>query len=501
MEASVIPFGPGGLSFLGLYFLILVAIGWYGSKARESHSLKDFYLGGKGIGWWVLLLTLFATQYSGNTMFGFSGKAYRVGFSWITSVHFMTAIIVGYLIYAPRLHPLGKTHGFITPTDYLNHRFHHLGINLIAPCVMILALGNFLLAQLMAMGRALQGLTTLPDNQAYIIGVILLAIIMLIYETLGGFRAVAWTDVIQGVILIFGFGALVYLIWAHYGGLTAATQTLLESSENSTREKVLPPNSLGTVRWFSYLVLFGLGASLYPQAIQRIYAARDSRSLRTSLAAMAFLPIATAWVAVMIGITGAAHHPNLSDIQSDQILTIICRDIQQSSLFGYSLVVVLFAAILGALMSTADSCMLTLSSIVTKDFYLRYLNPQASEPTLTTLGKILSWLVVGALSGLAIYMNALPTKPTLVKLLDLKFDMLVQLAPAFMLGLHWQRLSGHAVFIGIIAGLVITFGLYLTGWGGSTGIHYGLFGLAGNLMCALSLSCLTVRDKESSLDV
>ena len=70
-----------------------------------------------------------------------------------------------------------------------------------------------------------------------------------------------------------------------------------------------------------------------------------------------------------------------------------------------------------------------------KDFYLRYLNPQASEPTLTTLGKILSWLVVGALSGLAIYMNALPTKPTLVKLLDLKFDMLVQLAPAFMLGL------------------------------------------------------------------
>ena len=122
------------------------------------------------------------------------------------------------------------------------------------------------------------------------------------------------------------------------------------------------------MRWFSYLVLFGLGASLYPQAIQRIYAARDSRSLRTSLAAMAFLPIATAWVAVMIGITGAAHHPNLSDIQSDQILTIICRDIQQSSLFGYSLVVVLFAAILGALMSTADSCMLTLSSIVTKDF-------------------------------------------------------------------------------------------------------------------------------------
>ena len=136
--------------------------------------------------------------------------------------------------------------------------------------------------------------------------------------------------------------------------------------------------------------------------------------------------------------------------------------------------------------------------------YQRFLfalpEPTSFEPTLTTLGKILSWLVVGALSGLAIYMNALPTKPTLVKLLDLKFDMLVQLAPAFMLGLHWQRLSGHAVFIGIIAGLAITLD-FTSLVGGSTGVHYGLFGLAGNLMCALSLSCLTVRDKESSLDV
>ena len=488
MDTQPIPFGSGGLLFLLCYFLGMIAIGWFSQRAREHNTLRDFYLGGSGVGWWVLLLTLFATQYSGNTMFGFSGKAYRVGFSWITSVHFMTAIIVGYLLYAPILHPLSKQHGFITPTDFLHHRFGHTGVNILAPLVMILALGNFLLAQLMAMGRALQGLTTLPPSQAYILGVLLLAAIMLIYETMGGFRAVAWTDVIQGLILMTGFAALLYMIWDKYGGIAEATHALQASVHKGDLAKIRPPETLGVIRWLSYLILFGLGASLYPQAIQRIYAARTHQELRISLAAMAFLPLFTALVVVLVGVTGAAFKPGLSDIQSDQILTLLLRDVQESSLLGASLVVVLFSAILGALMSTADSCLLTISSIVTKDVYLRFISPGASESSLTLLGKWLSWIVVGLLAALAIYLNTLPGKPTLVKLLDLKFDMLVQLAPAFMLSLYWKGLTGRGVFTGILGGLGVTFGLYSTGWGAAYGIHYGLYGLVVNVVIATWIS-------------
>ncbi|NIL98328.1 MAG: hypothetical protein GTO62_14655, partial [Planctomycetales bacterium] len=93
-----------------------------------------------------------------------------------------------------------KRFGFITPTDYLAHRFASPAISIIATLVMVVALSNYLLAQLMAMGRALEGLTRLPPETAYFYGVILLALIMVIYETLGGLRAVAWTDVIQGVL-------------------------------------------------------------------------------------------------------------------------------------------------------------------------------------------------------------------------------------------------------------------------------------------------------------
>jgi len=248
----------------------------------------------------------------------------------------------------------------------------------------------------------------------------------------------------------------------------------------------------------SYVLIFGLGASLYPQAVQRIYAARSSRALRNSLIVMAFLPLTTAWIAVLVGVTGAAEVPGLDGAQSDRILTILCREVQQSSLFGYWLVVVLFAAILGALMSTADSCMLTISSMVTKDLYLRFMQPKASESQLTLLGKWLSWMVVAMLAMLAIYMNSLETKPTLVKLLDLKFDMLVQLAPGFIIGLHWKRLHGTGVFWGILAGLVTTFGLYGNAWIQSTGFHHGLFGLVINLLVAIALSLiLSPNSKES----
>ena len=497
MNDSVMPFGWGGIAFLGCYLAGLLFIGWLGGRAKKDNSLRDFYLGGKGVGMIVLLLTLYATQYSGNTMFGFSGKAYRIGFSWITSVHFMTAIIVGYLLFAPRLHRLSHQHHFITPNDFLNHRYRHRGINIVAPILMILALSNYLLAQLMAMGRALQGLTTMPPQTAYVVGVVLLAVIMLVYETMGGFRAVAWTDVLQGSILIIGFSILIYLVWTQYGGIAETTQKLLESSE-ADRAKVLPPDALGSRRWLSYIMIFGLGASLYPQAVQRIYAARSSRVLRNSLIVMAFLPLTTAWIAVLVGVTGAAHFPGLDATQSDRILTMICREIQQSSTLGYWLVVILFSAILGALMSTADSCMLTISSMTTKDLYLRFVNPKATETQLTFMGKWLSWLVVGVLACFAIYLNSLSTKPTLVKLLDLKFDMLVQLAPGFMLGMHWKRLHGKAVFWGLISGLVVTFGLYGNAWIQSTGFHQGLYGLLVNLGVAIALSLILPPDREES---
>ena len=91
---SKIPLGPAELGFIALYLFSLIGIGYWGRRARKENSLKDFYLAGSGVGFMVLVLTLYATQYSGNTLFAFTGKTFRIGYAWLMSVHFMTSIIV-----------------------------------------------------------------------------------------------------------------------------------------------------------------------------------------------------------------------------------------------------------------------------------------------------------------------------------------------------------------------------------------------------------------------
>ena len=191
-------------TFISIYLSTLIIIGFFGYRARQENTLKDFYLAGNGFGLAVIFLTFYATQYSGNTLFGYSGMTYRIGYAWIMCIHFMTAIIACYLIFAPKLYQRARRFNYITPTDYLQHRFCSNSINIIVTVIMIFVLSNYLLAQLMAMGRAMQGLSSADPSIAYQQGVILLTLIMVIYGTLGGIRAVAWTDVIQGTILIVG---------------------------------------------------------------------------------------------------------------------------------------------------------------------------------------------------------------------------------------------------------------------------------------------------------
>ena len=490
MSDRLVPFNTAELVFIGAYLASLVLIGGLAFLARRENSLRDFYLAGKGIGFVVLLLTLYSTQYSGNTLFGFTGKTYRDGFSWAMSIHFMTAIVVFYLLLAPRLFRLAKAHGYITPTDFLQHRFRSPALSLLASIVMIAAIANFLLAQFMAMGNAIEGLTDYDPRRAYAAGVIVLALIIVIYETLGGFRAVAWTDAIQGSVLLIGFVILLVLVLREFGTLEAATNVIVAEYP----EKAAPPAWLKSREWLSYLLIVGIGGALYPQAIQRIYAAKSATVLRRSLCLMAFLPLTTALITLIVGIMGLAHIPNLE--QTDTLLTVVCRRVQEGSVFGRWLVVILFSAILAAIMSTADSVLLSISSMFTKDIYSRHINPRGSDKHLTFVGKVSSWLLVAGMVVLAIELRG----TTLVKLLDRKFDLLVQLAPAFFLGLHWKHLHTGATFAGMVVGLATVFVLLGFGHERVFGFHPGLVGLVLNLACALTGSLVASRGSATRIN-
>ena len=142
---------------------------------------------------------------------------------------------------------------------------------------------------------------------------------------------------------------------------------------------------------------------------------------------------------------------------------------------------------MAALMSTADSAMLSISSMFTKDIYAVHLRPGAPEAGLTRIGKRCSWIVLSLLTVLAILLK---DQTSLITLLDRKFDVLVQLVPAFMLGIHWSGLKAGPTLAGLVTGLVVAlslaFGPFDFVVGGKVwGFHPGIYGLAVNLVIAV----------------
>ena len=180
--------------------------------------MADFYLGNRGLGLFVLFLTLYATQYSGLTLIGFVGNVYRTGYFFLVSVTFSMSILGAYLVYAPKFHRLSRQHGYITIGDYIQQRFGSTTLTALSTVIFIIALGNYILSNLKAIGYIVEAST--GGYVTFVQGVIVLSIIMLIYETLGGLRSVAWTDAIQGVLLLAGCIFIFGVISYQYGGLT-----------------------------------------------------------------------------------------------------------------------------------------------------------------------------------------------------------------------------------------------------------------------------------------
>ena len=480
-------FGTGALILVGLYLLSMLGIGWIGRLKRQSNTLADFYLAGRSMGFLVLFLTLYATQYSGNTLFGYTGKTYRIGFEWSVSVLFMFSIIAGYLLFAPRLVLLARKMDFITPGDYISHRFKSPFLTLLSTILMIYALGNYTLAQLKAMGAAVEGITDGMVSSDY--GIVGLAVIMVVYETLGGMRSVAWTDVIQGLVLLTGFLLLLFTIPALGGGLTS----VVEKVGRLEPPKVEVPSLEGCNTWISYVFLLGCGAAIYPQAIQRLYASKSLRVLKRSLALMAFMPLTTTLIALVCGMVAIVVLPGLEQGETDQVLARLCALVMSQSTLGYWLVVVVFAAILAALMSTADSALLSISSMITRDIYQARIRPQSSQAELTLVGKVCSWVIIALLVLIAI-----GTEKTLIRLLELKFELLVQIVPCFFLGLYWKRLSASTVMGGMVTGLIVALVLTWAGHARVWGFHAGVVGLALNLIWCAAGTLITSRKANPS---
>ncbi|ARI75604.1 sodium:solute symporter family protein [Halobacillus mangrovi] len=479
--------GWSGILILLMYGLIMLGVGLvtYLRNRNIHQSLDEYYLGGRGLGVMVLFFTFFATQYSGNTVIGYPPSAYRMGYEYLVSVPFFIMIIVAYLLFAPRLYKLGKKYRLITPVQWFEKRFKSKNITILAAILMLYALGNYLLEQLVAIGQGVSGLTggTIP----YQIGVIFFVVIMLIYGWLGGMRSVAYTDTMQGIALLFGIFMLLIGSIIYFGGLPTSADYMQAYSP----EKLGVPDGPGVVNWLSLLVLVGIGAAVYPHAIQRIFAAKSERTLKRSFSRMAWMPFFTAGVVFIIGIIGINAFPGLSTAESEQLVGMMASAVANQNVIFYWAMVLLFGGVIAAIVSTADSVLLTFSSIISNDLYGTYINPKATEHKKLLVGKLAGVVAVCILILVAWFPPA-----TLYQIFVLKFELLIQIAPALILGLYWNRLHNKAVFAGMVTGTVVASVMTFVNFT-PFGIFSGLWGLLINLaICVIGSMVMSVSVGE-----
>lgn len=472
--------GWQGTWVLVFYGLVILGIGLFASfKHKQSNeTLNDYFLGGRNLGLVILFFTFMASQYSGNTFIGMAPKAYRIGFAWFQFVTCMMLAVSGVLMYAPKLYPLSKKLNFITPTDWIEHRFKSPWISIIASLIFIYAMANFVLAQFVAIGQAISGLTagTIP----YQVGVLYFVIIMLIYSWAGGLRSVAYVDFFQGLIL--SVGALVLIIGTFIvAGDLAATSQYIATNHI---EKIIVPTTETLMAWASLLLLVGIAIPMYPFTVQRVFAAEKLSNLKQSLINLLWVPLFVTSSTIIVGLISIKTFPNLEKLESEKLIGMMANLIASENMFFYVTMIFFFGALISAMISTADSALLSITSIISKDIYSRHINPTASDKKKIYVGKMLSAILVAGLLYIAWNPPA-----TLIEILIIKVELLAQVFPAFVLSIYLKKLSSKAVLAGLITGSLLTI-LLVACFKVKTflGLYSGIWGLALNTIIVLSFS-------------
>ncbi|MBW2495117.1 MAG: sodium:solute symporter family protein [Deltaproteobacteria bacterium] len=463
-----------GVAGLIGYLAILIGIALAARLARKSGSPADHFLAGRGLGVFVLFLTLYATAYSGNSLLGYPGQAYRQGFSWVMATGFMLSIIVVFHALAPKLRPIAVREGFVTPGDWVRFRFSgepgSRALLLSVSSLMAVALANFLFGSLKAMGELTEQFTGAAISYEW--GVFLLAGMVLFYETVGGMRAVAWTDALQGVLMMLGLGALLHWLLAGSGGLGSLTNQILEVRPGAADV----PELREQINWFSTIALMGLASVVYPQAIQRIYAARSGRVLRHSFALMSFMPLMTTLVVTLIGLAAIAQFRGLGDIEADRVMPLLLGAWAREGFWLSLAAMIVFLGALAAIMSTADSVLLSLASVAAEDLFGR----SRRKAGTTRFGKRIAVVVMAAMALLAV----LARDVTLWGVIELKMELLIQCVPAFLIAIHWSRFRARPALVGLAFGVAIAIAGVAFDAKRISGVHIGVVGFAVNAAIA-----------------
>ena len=431
------------ISFV-VYTLGIAAVGIYSTRFARK-TAEDFFLAGRGLGAWVAALSSSASAESGWVTLGLVGMAFKLGVCIYWFVPFTAvAFVFNWLIVAPRLRRRAERLGSLTLPDMIADSYMGrtaISIRILSIIIILTMLTAYVAAQLNAAGKTFQA--TFGWN--YMTGVLTGTGIVLVYTVSGGFRAVAWTDVIQSVFMIAAVVILPAIIVIKIGGISAVAERLRVSDPTLTH--VWGDKSGWAVISFVALCIgIPLGYPGQPHVLVRLMAIRDAAEIRRSAV------ISTVWVvilftgAISLGICARAWYGTLADPEKALPTAAADAEILPGVVGG-----VIIAAILAAICSTADSQLLVSASAVSHDVLVRLLGRAPSIQTRRRLDRT-AVMLVGLVATL---IAAGEVRQVFDFVLDYGWAGLgAGFGPALVLTLWWPRVRGIGILAGMFAGVV-----------------------------------------------
>ncbi len=435
-------------AFVG-YLVLLIGIGAMSARF-SSLGIGHFFVGGRQMNRLVVALSAVVSGRSAWLLLGVTGMAWTMGVSaaWAV-IGYTVAEFFLFFFLAGRLRRFAEARDCVTLTDFFAERFDDRGglLRISLSIVILLFMTAYVSAQFVGGGKAIGASFGLTPG----VGILLTAVIVLGYTTVGGFLAVSLTDTLQAFFMIFSLVALPILTASALGGWGPVAAELSAWNPSFLDLFALA----GGV--FLGLVGIGLGSAGNPHILVRYMSIDDPAQLRFAAWTGTAANVVMGAGAVAVGILGRAWFPDVSLLNGDteNLYPMLAGEVLHPALFG-----VVVASIFAAIMSTADSQLLVGASAVVRDVYEKVLKrgETVSQETLVRLSR----LVVAGLVGLALLLGWLAQELVFWLVLFAWAGLGAALGPAVLLAIYWRGTTRAGILAGVATGAVTTIVWYLT---------------------------------------
>jgi SSS family solute:Na+ symporter len=431
------------LAFILIYSFAQILLGIV--IGRWVKTTGAFFVAGRNLSPMLLFATLLAANVGAGSTVGAAALGYRRGLSawwWVGSAGIGTFALAFWV--GPRIWKVAKEHDLQTMGDFLELRYGGTVRGIVSSLLWVATL-FVLAAQLIAVARVLEAVAGVPKLWGALIG----GAVMTAYFTAGGLLSSAWVNLVQLVVLYLGFLLALPVALGSIGGFDGV-RDLGAAVDGS----YLDP-WVGGAR---FLALLTPAFIVSPGLIQKVYGARDERTVRIAVSLCAVALLIFAWIPPLLGMAARAHFPDLASPDLALPTLLVAR-------MPFLLGTLGLAAIFSAEVSSADAALFMLSTSLSRDLYRRFLRPEASDASVLRVARLSA--VAGGALGIVIALLF----QTVIDTLTIFYSILsVSLFVPVIAGLHYRRTGAAEALAAIGFGVTTLLAVQLRTEGHGYGI-------------------------------